>query len=188
MTTYMQRSEPDTQPANRTGHATRLRGLAVLGAGILTLTVLTGCQVGPPVDPGAPVSSEQPGGASDDDSNNSPDGTPVDDAATGVPEGLPEGLPSMGLPFYMPSQLVAVTSIDDPWVLEFVTDASLDAVNSSIELQFSETNGWTNITDEPAPDHTITHGVKDGYTLTIAVAPERDDPNKTSLFYTLRKQ
>lgn len=102
-----------------------------------------------------------------------------------MPDGLPTDLPSIGIPFYMPSELVATASVGGPWMLEFVTDDDLDTVNNAIAHMFSETYGWSDIRPETVPERTVTHGAKDGYTLVIALGADRDDSTRTSLFYTL---
>ncbi|MGO3735486.1 MAG: hypothetical protein ACTJFR_10145, partial [Canibacter sp.] len=76
----------------------------------------------------------------------------------------------------------------DPWVLEFVTDHELTIVNNTIANEFSEQNGWRDVTREVDGQLTVTTGNIDGYLLVIAVASEPSDDFKTSLYYTLSTQ
>ena len=104
------------------------------------------------------------------------------------PAGLPDNFPNIGVPFYYPSELVASPSDADPWVLEFVTDHELTIVNNTIANEFSEQNGWRDVTREVDGQLTVTTGNIDGYLLVIAVASEPSDDFKTSLYYTLSTQ
>ena len=105
-----------------------------------------------------------------------------------LPQGLPADLPQLGLPFYVPAELVATPSVGGPWVLEFVTDDDLATVNDFIAANLTAENGWQDVSEEITGDQTVTFASKDGYDLVVAVAPEMTTPERTSLFYTLNEQ
>lgn len=106
-----------------------------------------------------------------------------------IPKGVPAGFPDIDVPFYSPAELVASPDHGgDPFVLEFVTNDGFDKVESFIETHLVEAAGWSNISRSEEGPIVTTEASKDGYSLIVAVAPERVESKKTSIFYTLRAQ
>lgn len=183
--------------------ANRLRLVACLGVLVLGVWGVTACDDDDsPREPTPtttsdeqPTSDEQTGSdeqtdtsAGDDPGAEAEVDTTAPDHDPRPPAGLPDDFPDVGVPFYSPAELVASPSAGDPWVLEFVTDHELTIVNNTIANEFSDLNGWRDVTREVNGQQTVTTGHIDGYQLVIAVAPEPSDDLKTSLYYTLSTQ
>lgn len=129
------------------------------------------------------------GGAQDDEGQDPEAPEPGTPDPTAIPDGVPAGFPDIGVPFYHPSEVVAAPDHGgDPYVLELVTDHELSIVNMFIRDHFSAEHGWQDVTSSVQDQMTITQGNAAGYSLVIAVGPERTDDTKTSLHYTLRPE
>lgn len=167
------------------------RVIACLGVVTLGLVGLTACKDdNSPQEPPPTSSLDEPASTNPGNSSDAEVEVEATDTADRKrqPAGLPDDFPNIGVPFYYPSELVASPSDADPWVLEFVTDHELTIVNNTIANEFSEQNGWRDVTREVDGQLTVTTGNIDGYLLVIAVASEPSDDFKTSLYYTLSTQ
>lgn len=180
----------DMQHMARHGPLARGKMLTATSAGILALALLTGCQAGPLTTDGppeAPDGSAQP--PAGEDATDSPEATvnePTEPTETSpaAPDGLPSDLPDLGIPFYMPSELASIMSVGGPWVIEFVTDDSINSVRDYITDRVSAAHGWADAITEATETYIARQGTKDGYKLTIVMNNERD-PDRLSLFYTI---
>lgn len=106
-----------------------------------------------------------------------------------LPADLPEGFPNIGVPFYSPSvQVAAPESGSDLYVLEYVTDHEMTIVNMFVQDNVVEKNGWHDVSRSVEGQTTATQATSQGYSLVIAVLPERANETKTSIHYTLRRQ
>lgn len=105
-----------------------------------------------------------------------------------VPAGLPDGFPGIGVPFYPDTtQIAAHGDVGEMYVLEYQTKDDTTAVNAFF-VDSATANCWEVIdrsVNGTMTEHTLWIP---GYSLVIAVAPDRADNKLTSIFYTLRMQ
>lgn len=103
-----------------------------------------------------------------------------------IPDGVPDSFPEIRVPFYNPMTLVAMNSAGpDMYVMEFLTDDSLDDVKRFYEATLIPMNGWEDFEYEDAGDREVFHVTQSQSSLAVAVGPELMDPTKTSIYYTL---
>lgn len=165
--------------------------LSAVSAGTLALALLAGCQASPlptdnVVDGTPPTLGEDPASSpspTESEAGETTDATPAQEPDA-IPDGLPADLPEIGIPFYSPSELASIMSVGGPWVIEFVTDDSINSVRAYITDRVSAAHGWADAITEATETYIARQGTKDGYKLTIVMNNERD-PNRLSLFYTL---
>lgn len=134
-----------------------------------------------PVDESSAESTPEPDESTP--SSSEPTTPPAD-----FPADLPDGFPDIGVPFYSPSeQVAAMGEAGDVYVLEYVTHHELTIVNMFFDGAMTD-HGWSNIDRSVEGQMTVTKATGHGYSLVIAVGPERTDDTKTSIHYTLRPQ
>lgn len=117
-----------------------------------------------------------------------PESSSAPAAPAALPADLPDGFPDIGVPFYTPSTQVAGTG--EPggmYVLEYVTEHELTIVNMFVRDSLAA-KGWNNIVRTVEGQMTISKATARGYSLVMAVGPERTDEMKTSIHYTVRPQ
>jgi hypothetical protein len=104
-----------------------------------------------------------------------------------LPAGLPEGFPNIGVPFYSGTTLMAATGDGDPYVLEYQSADEQATVNTFIADTLVE-NCWELLETTTEGTMSVNKAWTPGYSLVIAIGPDRVDEALTGIHYTLREQ
>lgn len=104
-----------------------------------------------------------------------------------LPAGLPEGFPNIGVPFYAGTTLMAATGAGDPYVLEYQSADDQATVNAFIADTLVD-NCWELLETTTEGTMSVNKAWTPGYSLVIAVGPDRVDDSLTGIHYTLREQ
>src|SRR5690554_2675545 len=104
-----------------------------------------------------------------------------------LPANLPDGFPNIGVPFYSGTTLMAATGNGDPYVLEYQSADDQGTVNAFMADTLVE-NCWELLETTTEGNMSVNKAWTPGYSLVIAVGPDRVDDALTGIHYTLREQ
>lgn len=108
------------------------------------------------------------------------------DGEFGAAATSPARFAALAVPFYpCVREMAAMTGSDPLFVGEYVTDHELIIVEAAIVAQF-EASDWEVTEVSVEGDNAIRKAQLPGYSLVVVVGPERTNPERSSIHYTLR--
>lgn len=161
------------------------------GFALVLAAALVGCGDDEPVEPAAASTaaepSQQPSAAASPDAPDAPaEATDEPDASAEASSNTPDGFPDIGLPIYSPAEQMTMNiDSDELYLLEYVTDHELTIVNMFFADRLVE-GPWHDVSRSVDGQTTVTTATRDGYSLVVAVLPDRVDDTRTTIHYTIR--